>query len=196
MSIGAKRKREFSPVALLKDWRQRFKDDNGFAQVNDTPSTPDPVAGRNGVGHAKRSRLRSESPGADDAWEDEAGDDSSLDPTDLRAVAGALSGEHLEALKTMLRARGIDEEAMDMVLRDMIEGTVREFDDDDDDGEEEEQGDAGGNGEGEAQRADATAGSAPMAETAYQGGPGADEAEVAVRARSEGVRAGKRAKRH
>ena len=49
-----------------------------------------------------------------------------VDVTDLQAVAGALTEESMQALRAMLTAKGIPIEALDVVLKDILEGRETE----------------------------------------------------------------------
>lgn len=56
-----------------------------------------------------------------------------FDLNNISSVAGLLSSEHIDTLKAILQAQGLDPEALDVVLKDLIEGREPEFE------EEEEQ---------------------------------------------------------
>jgi len=125
---SAKCKRNLKPVALLKDWRLRFSDAIGFSRP-----------------HAKDdgAEIRDDQvPSGDDGRDDDDVDDHevpkfSVDLTDLKAVASALTEESMEALRVMLTAKGIPIEALDVVLKDMLEG--REIESASEDEQEQEQ---------------------------------------------------------
>jgi len=59
-----------------------------------------------------------------------------IDPSNIQALAGMLSPEQIEYIKRMLQAQGLDPEALEVVLQDLIEGREPEFDEDEDEEEE------------------------------------------------------------
>lgn len=106
-------KRNLTPVALLKDWRLRFSDAVGFSN---------PCAKDDGFEMGAEQVPSCENEGDDDAVEDNEEPKDGVDVTDLKAVAGALTEESMEALRAMLTTKGIPIEALDVVLKDMLEG--------------------------------------------------------------------------
>jgi len=50
-----------------------------------------------------------------------------FDLDSISSVAGLLSSEHIDTLKAILSAQGLDPEALDVVLKDLIEGREPEF---------------------------------------------------------------------
>jgi len=83
-------------------------------------------AGKNTEG-SKRNSLSSQ---------DSAIASQPIDPSNIQALAGMLSPEQIESIKRMLQAQGLDPEALEVVLQDLIEGREPEFDEDDDEEDE------------------------------------------------------------
>lgn len=50
-----------------------------------------------------------------------------FDLNNISSVAGLLSSEHIDTLKAILEAQGLDPEALDVVLKDLIEGRDPDF---------------------------------------------------------------------
>ena len=50
-----------------------------------------------------------------------------FDLNNISSVAGLLSSEHIDTLKAILEAQGLDPEALEVVLKDLIEGRDPEF---------------------------------------------------------------------
>jgi len=63
-----------------------------------------------------------------------------FDLNNISSVAGLLSSEHIDTLKAILEAQGLDPEALEVVLKDLIEGRDPEFE------EEREVGDSAADG--------------------------------------------------
>jgi len=59
-----------------------------------------------------------------------------IDPSNIQVLAGMLSSEQIESIKRMLQAQGLDPEALEVVLQDLIEGREPEFEEDEDEEEE------------------------------------------------------------
>lgn len=59
-----------------------------------------------------------------------------IDPGNIQALAGMLSPEQIASIKSMLQAQGLDPEALEVVLQDLIEGREPEFGEDEDEEEE------------------------------------------------------------
>jgi len=52
-----------------------------------------------------------------------------FDLNSISSVTGLLSSEHIDTLKAILEAQGLDPEALEVVLKDLIEGREPEFED-------------------------------------------------------------------
>ena len=89
----------YQPVALLKDWKERFKIITGLPRV---PTSDTEIPTISGEG---------------------------FDLGDLQSVAGLLSSDSIDALQEILREKGLDSEAVQIVLQDLIAGKEPTFDD-------------------------------------------------------------------
>ncbi len=98
----------YQPVALLKDWKERFKIITGLPRV---PTSDTEIPTISGEG---------------------------FDLGDLQSVAGLLSSDSIDALQEILREKGLDPEAVQIVLQDLIAGKEPTFDDDEEAGDEKE----------------------------------------------------------
>lgn len=103
-------------VSILKDWKERFNDQ----------SEP-------------RTEIVADvqSPTTTNAEPNEVG----LELNNIQSIAQLLSDDHIEDLKNILKSRGLDPEAVEVVLKDLIAGNEPDFDDDDDDEDEDEDDD-------------------------------------------------------
>ena len=77
----------------------------------------EPGAGKS-PGPSKRNSLSSQ---------DSAISSQPIDPSNIQALAGMLSPEQIASIKSMLQAQGLDPEALEVVLQDLIEGREPEF---------------------------------------------------------------------
>jgi len=62
-----------------------------------------------------------------------------IDVADLTSIAGLLSGEGIEALQELLKSKGLDPEAVQLVLQDMMDGHERTFSDEEEEEENEDE---------------------------------------------------------
>jgi len=125
LSLSGKQK-TLSSFALLPGWRdlEDPTDDQRLPVVGATPSS-------------STSDHTNHEPLSDEETEPPSG---GVDIADLSSVAGLLSGDHMETLQELLKSKGLDPEAVQLVLQDLMSGHERSFESEEE--EEEENGQA------------------------------------------------------
>lgn len=139
-------------VSLLKDWRTRLQGVSGVTLAASTKAeaaateqeraTDQEQAGSSANGAAHELAADNDDAEAADDYgqEDDNPNGTAIEPTDLTAVARLLGEDSMNQLREALKAKGLDPDAIDVVMQDLLEGREPEFDDaeeDDDDGAEE-----------------------------------------------------------
>ena len=109
--------------ALFKDWRMRFAGSRGF----DTKATQ--LQSRSGAVGTKTKD------GEKDAQAPKVQGEG-FDLGDVQSVAALLSGENLSQIQEMLKEQGMDPDAVQTVLSDLISGAKPEFEEDDEEAED------------------------------------------------------------
>lgn len=112
-------------IGLLRDWETKTKGQRGLAEF------------------PEGDFQLQDKPQEGDEWEsDQEVEGEGFDLGNLQDIAGMLSGEHMEALQKMMEAKGLDPEAVQEVLKDMLEGRERDIVGDeaeDEEGQKEEE---------------------------------------------------------
>ncbi|KAI9667115.1 MAG: hypothetical protein M1831_001292 [Alyxoria varia] len=109
--------------ALFKDWRTRFASSRGF----DTKAMQ--LQSRSGAAD-KKTQV-----GEKDAQAPKVQGEG-FDVNDMQSVAALLSGENLSQIQEMLKKQGMDPDAVQTVLGDLISGAEPEFEEDDEEAED------------------------------------------------------------
>ena len=100
-------------IALMKDWRERFKDEKGLLQGKNIDQ------GKENIPPQARDTISRDG----------------FDLGDISSIAEMLSQENMESLEAILRDKGLDPDAVKMVVQDLVEGREPEFDADDEEGD-------------------------------------------------------------
>lgn len=117
--------------ALFKDWKKRFEGVGGFT-VNTAPQGSDTYKEKHGKGKSRTSHDAGAVEETDLVEQVDHGG-GTFDLGDLKDIASLLTEENMGQLQGMLEAKGIDSEALQMVLDDLQDGREREFSDEDED---------------------------------------------------------------
>ena len=143
-SPATSKRKKYKRISLLEDWKERFRNDRGFRDIANTSHD------KTGKTHNDHSVKRKEH--AEDEWAHAESDDETRvegedvgGGLDLQSLLAMLNGgggggaDVLSELKQALKAQGLDEDALNAVLEDMISGKQREFDDEDEDEESQDE---------------------------------------------------------
>lgn len=139
------------PVSLLKDWKDREFDESTLPKL--TVSSSRNVKEGNHGGGDQTITDHEDDEDDEGSWEDEhdqdeeedegastaehpVGPGGGLDLGNISSIAELLA-QHPDAIKDIAKANGLDLDAVELVLQDLIGGTQREFDDEEEDEESE-----------------------------------------------------------
>lgn len=128
LSLSGKQK-TLSSFALLPGWRdlEEPTDDQGLPVVGATASS-------------SVSDQTQPEPLSEEETEPPSG---GVDIADLSSIAGLLSDDHMETLQELLKSKGLDPEAVQLVLQDLMSGHERSFESEEEEEEEEKEAEGG-----------------------------------------------------